>query len=366
MFESHALPSLVLMIFAACVPGTVLGQAIPQGWPPPQVSPGLPQVHPVYETADPSFAAMPQQFGQIVQAQHPLLDGKPSQVPPHPSLDQRWRQADFYPPIPTANMQPPFNFSVMPYYSDLGYDASLKDHGHMWGLYSFLSHEKHEFEIAAEYLDISFKDGSAVTQTDLVGAWSYYLGDACKTRLGAHVIDSSDDLSDNGWVLFAGMSQYETGRWEAGLQMYVSHYEDYAPVVTLYQFTPKVALTFAEFNDTTFGGEAYAYYIYSDEEIGLGQQSFWSAEGRLYLTRDPVTVMLYGWAGQQTFAVRNDGFILYNLNELHEGGYGAEMRLKLDHMTEFRVRMGVEHFEDFATRVSAIQRTINVYCLLTF
>ena len=371
-FGMNAIPLLALCVVSTSGAELALGQQIQNGWQESQFAPGgpsanlMPSANLIYEPGDPYAAVMNPQFGPVTQAQHPMLDGQSSQVPPHPSLEQRWRQADFYPPIPPGNLQPPFSLTMMPYYSDLGYDASLKDHGHVWGLYTFLAHDKHEFEIAAEYLDISFRDGSAVTQTDLIGAWSYYLSDSVKTRLGVHGIDSSDDLSDNGWVLFAGMSQFEAGRWEAGMHMYVSHYEDYAPVVTLYQFTPKVSATFAEFNETRFGGEAYAYYIYSDKEIGLGQQSFWSAEGRLFLTRDPVTLMLFGWAGQQTFAVRNDGFILFNLNELHEGGYGAELRMKLDHMTEFRVRMGVEHFEDFSTRVSAIQRTLNVYFLLTF
>lgn len=297
---------------------------------------------------------------------HPLLNNQPSQVPPHPTQSPFWQGMDFYPPIPTGNMQPPFNYSIMPYYSDMGYDASLKDRGHMWGVYSFLATGDHEFEIGAEYLDIKFHDGSAVTQTDLAGAWNWYFLDNWKSRIGTHVIDSSDTLTDNGWVAFAGLSQYETGQWEAGLDMYVSHYEDYLPAVTLYQFVPNVRSTLAEFNEFKLSGEGFIYYIYSDEEIGLGQHSFWSTEGRLYLERGPVTLMLYGWAGQQTFAVRNDGFILYNLNELHEGGYGAEFRLKLDDISEFRVKMGIERFEDFSTRISANQRTLNVYWLISF
>lgn len=263
-------------------------------------------------------------------------------------------------------MNPPFNLGVMPYYSDMSYDASLKDRGHMWGLFGSLSTGNHEFEIGAEYMDLKFHSGAAVTQTDLAAAWNWRFLDNWKSRIGTHVIDTSDVQTDNAWIVFAGLSQYETGQWEAGLDMYVSHYEDYLPAATFYQFVPKASRTLAEFNGFKLSGEGSIYYIYADEEIGLGQHSFWSTEGRLSLERGPVNLMLYGWAGQQTFAVRNDGFLVYNLNESHEGGYGAELRLKLDDISQLRIKMGIERFEDFATRISANQRVVNFYWLISF
>ena len=53
------------------------------------------------------------------------------------------------------------------------------------------------------------------------------------------------------------------------------------------------------------------------------------------------------------FAVRNDGFALYNLGENHKGGYGAEIRYAASDHLAFTLRASREHFRDLAATPNA-------------
>ncbi len=58
---------------------------------------------------------------------------------------------------------------------------------------------------------------------------------------------------------------------------------------------------------------------------------------------------MFGWTGEQTFAVRNDGYIVFSLAELHTGGYGVELNRTFNESAFLTLRFNDEKFSDFQT-----------------
>ena len=95
-----------------------------------------------------------------------------------------------------------------------------------------------------------------------------------------------------------------------------------------------------------------AYYINTDKEVsGTGKEDFYSLETRLGMDRDRIGLGVFGWTGEQAFAVRQEGFSVYNLNERHFGGYGGEIRCRVSPHSQATVRIADEYFAQFANAV---------------
>ena len=94
------------------------------------------------------------------------------------------------------------------------------------------------------------------------------------------------------------------------------------------------------------------YWIHLGREFD-GRQNYYSVEERLSLKWHRWTLSGMGWVGQQMFAVRNQGFALYNMAEDHRGGYGAEIRHAFGRHLEIGFRFSREHFRDLAITPNA-------------
>ena len=88
------------------------------------------------------------------------------------------------------------------------------------------------------------------------------------------------------------------------------------------------------------------YFIHFSEETGLGSQDFTSAEAAVSFTSGPLTLSGYAWGGEQAFAVRNAGFLAFNLSELHTGGYGGGFRWVLSPRSAVSAGVYIERFQD--------------------
>ena len=102
------------------------------------------------------------------------------------------------------------------------------------------------------------------------------------------------------------------------------------------------------------------------EQMGLGQRDFLSIEARITQDFGKFSTGAYGWGGEQTFAVRNDGFLVYNLTEKHRAGYGVEVGYKFTDHTKITGRGGQELFSDFSTQSKTRQTFLSLLLLHTF
>ena len=165
----------------------------------------------------------------------------------------------------------------------------------------------------------------------------------------------------NGGVIGIFGAHFFEDKWEAGADLYVTHYQNFAPALTTTQLTPHIAFPYGAGK-----GELRGYYIHSDSDLGLGKRDFLSIEGRVSQDVGKFNVGIYGWGGEQTFAVRNDGFIVFNLTEKHRAGYGGEANYKFTDHSKITGRVGQELFSDFANQLNTQQTFFSVLFMHTF
>ncbi len=250
---------------------------------------------------------------------------------------------------------------VMPYYSHLQYGSgSIKSHGDVAGVYGYASTTFDLVEVGIEETAIYFRSGFRFRQGDYTVIWNNYNIQDFRLRAGIHYMSNNDPLTNAGVIGILG-AHYTQDRWEVGADYYVTNYQKYTPNLTVNQFSPRIAFPYG-----TAKGELRGYYIHTNSNLGLGKRDFLSLEGRMSQDIGKVNVGAYGWGGEQTFAVRNDGFVVYNLAEKHRAGFGGEASYKFTEHSKITGRIGQELFSDFTSQSKTQQTVLSLLFLHTF
>lgn len=239
-------------------------------------------------------------------------------------------------------------------------DSQVKDRGWVAGFYgTYGTGWKHLVEVGATRTGIDYLDGWQLRQTDVAAAYSGY-GATMAGRVGAHVVSTNDPLTSGGLVLVAGVSRYRPRAWSVGAEGAYSRYGDYGGGLQVAQVAPSVGFTRSDpLAGRTVSGTLRGYWIRLSEDVGLGGSEFLSGEAALAWTQDRVTVSGYAWAGEQAFAVRAGGFTVFNLAELHTGGFGGGLRVVLSPHAALSAGYSMERFQDLDLSGYAWARTLS-------
>jgi hypothetical protein len=296
------------------------------------------------------------------------LDGRARWAPVVPALAALAVLAVLATPVALAAQT---QWDVLLHGSSLSYlDSQLKDKGYTVGAYGTLGVQwTHLVEVGGTFTNIEYLSGYILEQTDLSAAYSRFWSRG-SGRVGGHVISSTDPLTDGGVVLFGGASAYRVGVWSAGAEASLSSYSSYGEGLRVAQVAPSAGFTKGDGSGTrVLSGVLRGCYIKLSDDLsqdtGLGGRSFLSAEASVSLTAGPVTLSGSAWGGEQAFAVRQGGFLVFNLAELHTGGYGGGLRWVLSPRSAVSAGVYIERFEDMELGGAARVRTLAVSAGLT-
>lgn len=245
--------------------------------------------------------------------------------------------------------------------SALGYvDSQEKDAGWQAGVYATHGWAwKHLVEVGGTRTAIAYLDGVKLRQTDVAAAYSWFGTDG-SVRVGFHGISSTDPLTDGGWVLFGGASRYKVGSWSASAEGALSSYADYAGGLQVVQVAPSAGFTSSDpLGERILSAALRGYYIRTSEDVGLENRAFLSGEASVSWTLRSVTLSGYAWAGEQAFAVRSGGFTVFNIAELHTGGFGGGVRWVTSPRSALSVGYYVERFQDVGLTNQAWARILS-------
>jgi hypothetical protein len=245
--------------------------------------------------------------------------------------------------------------------SPLAYSGGSKDDGFAAGIYATWGADlKHLVELGGTFTRIDYADGYRLDQADLAAAYSRYWARG-SVRLGGHYIEATDPLTDGGFVAFGGIGAYRVGVWGAGAEAAFSRYARYGTGLNAFQLAPSVGFSAGRADGAgLFGIVLRGYYIRLAGDTTLAGEEFTSAEGALYYTIRGLTLSATGWDGEQAFAVRSAGFLVFNIPEVHTGGYGGGARLVLTPRSALSAGIYVERLLDMNLGTSATSRAIAV------
>jgi hypothetical protein len=238
---------------------------------------------------------------------------------------------------------------------------SAKEGGHTAGVYaSYGSGLRHFTELGGTLTRVRYHDGYRLEQTDLAAAYSRFWAHG-SARLGAHLIDSTDPLTDGGLVLFSGLSAYRPGVWSVGAEGALSSYAAYDGGLTVAQVAPSAGLSLGSaYGGGAVGAVVRGYYIRLSRPVALNARNFASAEAALAVTVRELTLSGTAWAGEQAFAVRSGGFLVFNLAEVHTGGYGGGARWVVTPTSALSAGIYIERFRDDVSTASFSARAIAI------
>ena len=233
------------------------------------------------------------------------------------------------------------------------HNTAAEDHAYSAGLYTSLGYGlEHVVEAEADYLHKDYRGYPLLHQWDTTLTYANYSLPHLKLRAGGHYVTGEDAFTDQGWVVFGGAEYYAASRWAVGVDGYFTKYPNSQDPLEVAQLTPHVGVTLGRGDHHAWNNDLRGYWIHLSRDFDA-QHDFFSLEDRLSLTWRRWTFAAFGWAGQQMFAVRNDGFALYNVAEKHEAGYGAEVRYALTDHWAFTLRASREQFHEFGLTASA-------------
>lgn len=246
-------------------------------------------------------------------------------------------------------------WDVLLHGSTLSYlDSQVKDKGYSAGAYgTFGAHWAHLVEVGGTLTNIEYLSGYTLEQTDITAAYSrFWLRGSA--RVGGHAISTNDPSTDRGVVVFGGASAYKVGVWSAGADGALSSYSNFgAGGLRVAQLTPSAGFTRGDGSGTRFlSGVVKGYYINLSDDLsadwGLEGRTFVSAEASVSFSAGPFTLSGFAWGGEQAFAVRQGGFLVFNVAELHTGGYGGGLRWVASPRSAVSAGLYIERFQDMS------------------
>ncbi|RJP59448.1 MAG: hypothetical protein C4543_06615 [Ignavibacteriales bacterium] len=245
--------------------------------------------------------------------------------------------------------------TIMPYHLPIIYkDSGVRENSSLTGVYgAFQSDLNNKFELAFDYSDLNYISNFKIKQYDFTFAYTNESIPEWKFRAGGHYIISDDALTDQAYILFAGVGKYRFRSWDTSIDVYYSNYSDYLPSFGAIQFSPGFGLTFPF--DKTQGIYIYssADYIMLNKSILSTKRNYFSLQETLTYYNNRFSISAYALFGEQKFAVRQKGFLVYNVSDLMKNGYGISVTYSFTQ--NFFLKGGIEYdkFDEEAYGTSA-------------
>ena len=198
--------------------------------------------------------------------------------------------------------------------------SPTRDKGRAAGVYlgSAMGADFVEAELDRTYVDYS--SAPQLLQHDVTIALNHYPRSGEHWRYGVHgtVVDKA--AASNVVVLFGGLQNYRLYDKRLGIDMALSHYPgDDREVLQLSPMVGTTAGTAGDYVDL----ELHADFIGVWDN---GRHDTYSALAASVGWRQPrYGVTLGAWAGRERFALHDGGFVLYNLDTLHRGGWDMKL-----------------------------------------
>ena len=236
--------------------------------------------------------------------------------------------------------------------------SNLKDYGYVGSAYlSFGDGREHTFQLGYSYTKIKYLNAPDLNQNDFTLVYSN-TGGILKNHtftFGGHYISTDDDLTDGGYTLFADATHYSYSgysfNWAGGIGLYYTRYPNTVDFYVL-QGTPHA--TFKLYSDNRRGAlyldlTGYAIHVDKSSQIGLSKSNYYSGEAALRYYYGGYDVRVGGWVGQQVYAVKNGGFVVYNLTEKYKGGAFGEVGYTFKNGLRLSLAVGYNRYKELET-----------------
>ncbi len=178
--------------------------------------------------------------------------------------------------------------------------------------------------------------------------------------LGLHYIITNDNLTDNGIVFYFDGTYFKPYNWNSGVELAFSYYPETINLQVI-QLAPHLGKYYYTTFGTFYSGAKFYYITLNrSNEIGLEDKNFYSVEAFLHFYRGKTDLGFSVWKGEQVFAVKNGGFVVYNLAEKYKSGVSVEGGYYFTKNYRLGATISVNKFEDLETGNDVTQTAVTI------
>lgn len=239
--------------------------------------------------------------------------------------------------------------------------SDFKSNGFSAGLYTQLTYgRRHGLQTLINYKRIDFKGLENFRQWDYTAVYTHYRGQY-HFRGGLHFASTNYVQTDGAVTFIAGLGRRVKNQWFAKIDGYYTYYNDGEPDLTTYQLSPRFGRYFFTTGDSRLLATIKGDYIHVDRDAlftrFLDDEDFYSGGLELTCEHNHWRLTGAGWAGEQVFAVVDDGFAVNNLNEKYTGGVAAEIAYVFDTGVRIAVGFDMDFYEEIFVNDEGSRRT---------
>jgi hypothetical protein len=248
--------------------------------------------------------------------------------------------------------------AFLPYGGVINYSGSTtRDKGNVLGMYMSSYGAPYKTELDLGHTTISYNDGSPdLKQTDFTGIIDCYQGYNWVYKGGIHYISSDDSLTNKGKIFIAGATYYKANKYNMGMDVYYSDYDNESDSPKVWQFTPKAGISFGQYNSDlgSFYAEVKLDYINLTQSVTTTKTvgnimtnttttttttfkgSYASSQISLSNYKGAFTTSVAFWGGERVYAVDNGGFVVNNLSDKQKGGFKFSEAYKINNKSSVK------------------------------
>ncbi len=223
------------------------------------------------------------------------------------------------------------------------------------GIYSLFDAGDHSFEFAIESKKLSYtkqNQTKILNQTNYIASYKSYLKNNLRLNTVIHYIKSSFS-QDNGMIASVIGLNYVSGKKvNLGVEMAYSIYNANKKAPKVFQTKAYLSYPYGR-KDSAWGmifPKITFYYIKPlSSNIPL-KDSYFSTEFKLIHLKNHFTSAISYWAGKQVYAIRDDGFTLYNLDNIHESGFSVSSRYTWSEAIGFKTSYENEYYKPLGSK----------------
>ncbi len=240
--------------------------------------------------------------------------------------------------------------SLFPFFTFTNYSATLKKQDFSVGTYLHKRDAEHLFKAGLEFRDTSYHD--TTLDNYQIDTTLFYENHLCKyifAHASAHFIVSNLKQANKNQAYLVGLSYKKKDSFDFGIEASYSIYNTNSLAKNVTQYSPYFAFWYGE--QGSLLGKIHTIFRYnsiqpSQANIAL-KSTYSNAEFKIIeYTTNFINIFAYTY-GDTLYLVKDQGFTLYNNNEIHKQGILLSSSYRFFPNTRFKISYIYQEFEEY-------------------
>jgi len=236
--------------------------------------------------------------------------------------------------------------TIAPYLSYASYEGNVINNDTLVGFYSLFDWKDYSLEFSAESKNLKYTNGSSLKQRNYIASYKTYLKSNMRLNTLVHYVLNNDNASNGTTSFLVGINYKTKNKITYTLQSAYSLYNTQALANKYLQIKPSVGYIYGH-KDSNYGQlfpKISFYYIMPFSPNAALDTSYFSTEIDLVHVKNAFRTKGSIWFGKQINALRDNGFTIYNLKQIHTSGFTLSSRYKLNKDTGLTLSYSNEYY----------------------